>query len=153
MRGYDRLGVLGTSLGSCIAFIAAAHDARVRAAALNHVSMYFGDVVWTGLSTGHIRRSIEGHLTQDQLRQYWAVISPASYIQRLVGRDMKSLLIWTRYDTTFLPVYSQQVVASFKRFNLPHRALSLPCGHYTIGQAPFKFLDGLAMCRHLYKNL
>lgn len=152
-RGYQRLGVLGTSLGSCIAFIAAAHDERVRAAALNHVSMYFGDVVWTGLSTQHIRRGLEGHLTQEQLREHWAVISPATYMERLIGRDLASLLIWTRYDTTFLPVYSRQVVESFQRLKLPHRALSLPCGHYTVGQTPFKYLDGLAMCQHLYKNL
>jgi hypothetical protein len=74
-------------------------------------------------------------------------------MERLIGRDLASLLIWTRYDTTFLPVYSRQVVESFQRLNLPHRVLSLPCGHYTIGQTPFKYLDGLAMCQHLYKNL
>jgi len=153
MRGYDRLGVLGTSLGSCTAFIAAAHDGRVRAAVLNHISMYFGDVVWTGLSTKHVRQGLEGHMTQEQLREHWAVISPASYLEKMVGRDVRSLLIWTRYDTTFLPVYSRQVVESFQRLKLPHRALSLPCGHYTIGQTPFKYVDGLAMCQHLYKNL
>ncbi len=153
MRGYERLGVLGTSLGSCTAFIAAAHDRRVRAAVLNHVSMYFSDVVWGGLSTQHIRRSFEGHVTQDQLREHWAVISPATYIERLTGRDMASLLIWTRYDTTFPPVHSRQVLERFRRLQLPHRALCLPCGHYTIGQFPFNIVDGLAMCQHLYKNL
>jgi hypothetical protein len=152
-RGYDRLGVLGTSLGSCIAFIATAHDERVRAAVLNHVSMYFGDVVWTGLSTQHVRQGMNGHLTQEQLRECWAVISPASYLERLIGRDLNCLLVWTRYDTTFLPVYSRQVVEGFRRLRLAHHVLCLPCGHYTLGQAPFKYLDGLAMCVHLYNNL
>ena len=44
-QGYSRVGILGTSLGSCIAFIAAAHDPRVRVGIFNHVSMYFSDVV------------------------------------------------------------------------------------------------------------
>ena len=29
------------------------------------------------------------------------VISPASYLERLQGRDMQSLLIWARHDSTF----------------------------------------------------
>ncbi len=152
-QGYTKLGVLGTSLGSCIAFIAAAHDSRIRTGVFNHVSMYFSDVVWTGLSTRHVREGLAQQVTEDELREYWAVISPASYIGRLVGRGLKTLLIWARYDTSFLPVYSQQVLEAFRRRGLPHRALSLPCGHYTTGQFPFNLLDGLAMCRFLAKEL
>ena len=29
-QGYSRLGILGTSLGSCYSFLAAAHDPRIR---------------------------------------------------------------------------------------------------------------------------
>jgi hypothetical protein len=152
-RGYSRIGILGTSLGSCIAFIAAAHDRRVRAGIFNHVSMYFSDVVWTGLSTQNVRQGFGGHVTQDELRRYWSVISPASYLTRLRGRDLRSLLIWARYDTTFLPVYSQQVVESFRTLALPHQVFTLPCGHYTTGQYPFNVMDGLAMCRFAARNL
>ena len=53
-QGYQNLGVVGTSLGSCYAFIASAHDSRIRVAAFNHASTYFADVVWTGQSTRHI---------------------------------------------------------------------------------------------------
>ncbi len=153
MRGYERLGILGTSLGSCIAFIAAAHDKRPRAIVLNHVSMYFGDVVWTGLSTQHVRKGIGTEITQDELRDYWAVISPASYMERLAGRDIESLLIWARHDTTFLPVYSREVIGRFRTLGLKHRTLAMPCGHYTIGQFPFNIMDGLAMCRFLARKL
>ncbi len=65
-QGYERLGILGTSLGSCIAFIVAAHDARVKAGVFNHVSMYFGDVVWTGLATRHVREGLGDAVTQDR---------------------------------------------------------------------------------------
>ncbi|HPU73864.1 MAG TPA: alpha/beta hydrolase family protein [Bryobacteraceae bacterium] len=152
-RGYERLGILGTSLGSCIAFITAAHDTRVRAGVFNHVSMYFGDVVWTGLSTQHVRQGFGDAITQDELRDYWAVISPASYLERLKGRDMESLLIWARHDTTFLPVYSKQLIERFRALGLRHRAVALPCGHYTTGQFPFNIIDGLTMCRFLEKWL
>ncbi len=152
-QGYRRLGVLGTSLGSCIAFIAAAHDARVRLGIFNHVSMYFSDVVWTGLSTQRVREGFRGHATQDELRRYWSVISPASYLERLKGRDMRALLIWARYDTTFLPVYSKQVLAGFRELGLPHQVFTLPCAHYTTGQYPFNLIDGLVMCRFAAKHL
>src|SRR5690349_6766153 len=68
-RGYERVGILGTSLGSCVAFIAAAHDQRVRVGIFNHVSMYFSDVVWTGLSTQHVRRGFGRVIGQDELRR------------------------------------------------------------------------------------
>jgi hypothetical protein len=76
-QGYRRIGILGTSLGSCIAFIAAAHDRRISTGVFNHVSMYFSDVVWTGLSTEHIRKGFADHVTQDQLREYWAPMGAA----------------------------------------------------------------------------
>ena len=152
-QGYRRIGILGTSLGSCIAFIAAAHDRRISTGVFNHVSMYFSDVVWTGLSTEHIRKGFGDHVTQDQLREYWAPISPASYLDRLRDRDLKSLLIWARHDSTFLPAYSLQVLENFRRRQLAHEVFTLPCGHYTTGQFPFNILDGMVMCRFLSRNL
>jgi len=146
-QGYERIGILGTSLGSCIAFITAAHDTRIRVGVFNHVSMYFSDVVWTGLSTQFVRRSFADQVSQDELRRFWSPISPASYLDRLKGREMRSLLIWARHDTSFLPVYSKQVLDSFRKLDLPHQVYCLPCGHYTTGRFPFKFMDGLAMCR------
>lgn len=152
-QGYERLAILGTSLGSCIAFICAAHDARIRAGVFNHVSTYFSDVVWTGLSTQNVRQGLEDGVTQDELRDYWSVISPAVYLDRLIGRDLKSLLVWARYDTTFLPVYSRQIIEYFAKHRLPHEVFTLPCAHYTTGQFPFNLIDGLAMCRFFAKNL
>jgi hypothetical protein len=152
-QGYRRLGVLGTSLGSCMAFLAAAHDARVSVGIFNHVAMYFADVVWTGLSTQHIRDGFGNSLSQMDLRHYWSIISPASFIHRMQGRKTRSLLIWARHDSSFLPVYSRQVLETFQRLRLPHEVFTLPCGHYTTGQFPFNWMDGLAMCRFAARNL
>src|SRR5271166_2572412 len=81
-QGYEQFGVLGTSLGSCYAFIASAHDARLRVNAFNHASMNFGDVVWTGQSTRHIRHALEPVMTQQGLADLWRCISPVSYLER-----------------------------------------------------------------------
>ncbi|MBM3774448.1 MAG: abhydrolase domain-containing 18 [Acidobacteria bacterium] len=152
-EGYERLGILGTSLGSCIAFLVTAHDARVRAGVFNHVALYVGDVVWTGLSTRHVRDSLREQLTQEDLRRCWSVISPGPYLERLRGRELESLLVWARHDSSFLPEYSRQVLAEFERLRLRHQVFCLPCGHYTSGRFPFNLMDGLAMSRFLAKKL
>jgi hypothetical protein len=152
-QGYHRLAILGTSLGSCIAFITAAHDTRVRVGVMNHISANFSDVVWTGLATRNVRQGFGDEVTQDALREYWAPISPASYYERICGRDLMSLLIWARYDSTFLPQFSQEVLRAFRERGFQHEVFTLPCGHYTTGRTPFKFMDGFAMCQFAAKYL
>ena len=154
-QGYERLGILGTSLGSCYAFLAAAHDARIQVAAFNHASTYFADVVWCGQSTRHIRQGLEPHIDLERLRGLWTAISPISYFKHFARFPRKSLIVYARYDLTFLPEFSRQVVAEFKRHQLDHKATALPCGHYSIGEAPYKYLDGWHLASFLgraFKN-
>lgn len=150
-QGYEQFGILGTSLGSCYAFIAAAHDARLRVNAFNHASMAFGDVVWTGQSTRHIREGFEqAGMTQDRIYRLWSGISPVAYMSRFAGHARKVLVIHARYDLTFLPQYSEQVVAAFAEHGVDFVSKVLPCGHYTTGEFPYKFLDGWWMGSFVY---
>jgi dienelactone hydrolase len=148
-QGYTELGVMGTSLGSCYAFIAAAHDTRVKVAAYNHASTYFGDVVWTGQSTRHIRAGVEQELTQERLRDVWRCISPMSYFDRYERVKRKSLIIYATYDLTFLPEFSRIIVGEFQRRKLDAEFKILPCGHYTTGETPYKYLDAFHIARFL----
>lgn len=142
-QGYEEFGILGTSLGSCYAFIASAHDRRLRVNAFNHASMAFGDVVWTGQSTRHIREGFErAGLTQERLYRLWRGISPVAYMRKFAEHKKKVLVIHAEYDLTFLPEYSEQVVRSFAEHELDFVSKVLPCGHYTTGEFPYKFLDG-----------
>ena len=75
-QGYERIGLVGTSLGSCYAFLASVHDPRIEVNVFNHCSTYFADVVWEGLSSQHIRQSLESAITLERLREAWMVISP-----------------------------------------------------------------------------
>ena len=141
VRGYQQLGIVGTSLGSCYAFIASAHDQRLKANVFNHASTYFADVVWTGQSTRHIRAGIERDIDLDRLRKAWLAISPMSYFDKFAAQPKKSLLVYATYDLTFPPELSRELIAAFRRRNLDHKVAVLPCGHYTSGETPFKFLD------------
>jgi dienelactone hydrolase len=150
-QGYEQFGILGTSLGSCYAFISAAHDPRLRVCAFNHASMAVGDVVWTGQSTRHIRAGLaDAGMTQQQLYGLWSGISPFSYMQKFAAAARRVLLIYGRYDLTFLPEYSEQVVTAFTEYGIDFVAKVLPCGHYTTGETPFKFLDGWWMGSFVY---
>ena len=151
LRGYERIGILGTSLGSCLAMLTTAHEPRIRAQALNHVSPWFADVVWRGLSTRHVREGLNGHLELGQLRELWRPISPFSYLDQV--RHAQTLLVYARYDLTFPVDLSQTLVQAFRERNLPHQVSVLPCGHYSTGMAPFKFVDGYVLTRFLHRNL
>jgi hypothetical protein len=146
-RGYRQFGVLGTSLGSCYAFIASAHDPRLAVNVFNHASTYFADVVWTGQSTRHIRAGIEEAITLDRLRSLWRSISPMCYFDQFARYPKRSLIVYATYDLTFLPEFSRQVVAEFERRRLDHRTAVLPCGHYTTGETPYKYLDAWHIAR------
>ena len=150
-QGFERIGILGTSLGSCLAMLTTAHEPLIRAQALNHVSPRFADVVWRGLSTAHVRQGLEGRIDLDLLRTLWTPISPASYYEQV--RHARTLLVYARYDLTFPVDLSKEIVEEFRRRNLPHESAVLPCGHYSIGVAPFKYVDGYLLTRFLLRNL
>lgn len=148
-RGYKKVGILGTSVGSCIGFLAFAHDDRFSTGAFIHASGYFADVVWTGLSTRHVRQSLESAIDLEQLRYLWSPISPNPFIRRLQGTNRRILMIAGRYDLTFLPELSQQAYDEFNRRSVPHELAWLPCGHYTMGHFPFNALAGYRIVRFL----
>ena len=150
-QGYTSIGILGTSLGSCLAMLTAAHEPLVRTAALNHISPYFADVIWEGLSTEHVRASLDGRIQLDTLRRIWMPISPFPYLERLRGKQV--LLVYARYDLTFPVTLSTMLVDEFRRRSIEHEVAVLPCGHYSTGITPFKWIDGIVLCRFLSRTL
>jgi hypothetical protein len=152
-QGFGSIGIVGTSLGSCYAFLASVHDPRLKVNVFNHCSTYFADVVWEGLSTQHIRESLESAVTIEQLRDAWMAISPPYYIERYAGLKKKPLFMFARYDTTFPTRFSEQVIAKARELGFEHKAVVLPCGHYTLGETPFKFIAGYQICNFLKRNL
>ncbi len=156
-QGYEHFGVLGTSLGSCYGFLASAHDPRLRVNAFNHASTAFGDVVWAGQSTRHIRAGVAAAgLTQDRLRALWAPVSPISYYTKFASPEAggplkRVLMVYAKYDLTFPLEYSLKVVEAARRSGLNYEVRVLPCGHYTTGETPYKFIDGWYMGWFVYR--
>ena len=150
-EGYTSIGILGTSLGSCLSMLTTAHEPLIKAAALNHISPYFADVVWGGLSTMHVRETLEGNVTLDELRRMWLPISPEPFLERVRGRSL--LLVYALYDLTFPVHLSRELVDAFRQRDVAHELFVLPCGHYSTGVTPFKWMDGLTLCRFLNRRL
>ncbi len=50
------------------------------------------------------------------------------------------LIVSAKYDPTFLPELSRQFIESCEGY-AGIRQAELPCGHYTLGSTPFKYLD------------
>ena len=153
-QGYNRIGIMGTSLGSCTAFLAFAHDDLIDVGVFNHVSGYFADVVWRGLSTRHVRAGFGDELTLDELREYWLPISPIPFIKRLKRmRERPMRFIAARYDLTFPVDLSRDVIAEARGLGIPLDVVWLPCGHYTSGEKPWIYLDGWKIASFFRKHL
>ena len=154
-RGYEAIGITGTSIGSCISFLSYVHEPRLRAGVFNHVSSYFADVVWTGISTRHVRAGIERDVDLETLRNAWLPISPNAFIHRLKHESAPRprLMITARYDLTFLPYLSSWAFEEFERHNIAFDKAVLRCGHYTSGRFPFKFQLGYLITSYLRRHL
>lgn len=152
-QGYEQFGVLGTSLGSCYSFMAAAFDPRLQVCAFNHASTWFGDVVWTGQSTRHIRTAFEREgLTQEQVRAMFTSISPMSVMDRFAAETTRqTLVIYAPWDLTFLREFSLDVLKNFRQRGVNFVSRVLPCGHYTTGESPYKYIDGWYMGSFIHK--
>lgn len=146
-QGYTDIGIMGTSLGSCYAFIASAHDPRLKINVFNHASTYFGDVMWTGQSTRHIREGIEAVMTQEELRRALLGVSPMVYFEKFARWPKRCLMLYAKYDLTFLPEFSVQIADEFKKWGLNTIVKCMPCGHYTIGETPYKYMLGWNISR------
>jgi hypothetical protein len=62
------------------------------------------------------------------------------------------LVVHAKYDLTFLPEFSQDVIANFDRSGVNFVSKILPCGHYTSGETPFKYIDGWYLGSFVYRS-
>src|SRR5829696_1833653 len=153
-QGYEKVGVVGTSIGSCVGFFAFVHDLAIDAAVFNHVSGYVADVVWEGLSTYHVREGIGDNVELEELRDYWMPISPLAYMDRLAALpERPQRYIYTLYDLSFPVDLSRDVMRELRRRKIKHSEVKMPCGHYTLGTKPWVYIDGYKIISYLHKHL
>src|SRR5437879_178519 len=152
-QGYGKLGLVGTSIGSAVGFITMAHEPLVRAGVFLHVSTYFADVVRTGMNTAHVWESLRASVSADELRRFWSPISPFPYVSRMQRSRQKMLMVSARYDPTFLPEFSDEIIREVRKTGMESDVLLLPCGHYSLERAPFSYAAALRMGSFLFRNL
>ena len=144
-QGYTKLGILGTSIGSSVGYITLVHDHRIRVGGFFHVSTYYADVISQGMTTTHVWEGLKNYVTVDELREYWAPISPMPYVERGMGAGRNTFMLYGKYDPTMLPELTRQMLDSLRRHGADPRTLELPCGHYSLELAPFSYIAGYRM--------
>jgi hypothetical protein len=152
-QGYDHLGILGTSIGSSVGYITLVHDKRVRAGGFFHVSTYFADVVSQGMTTNHVWEGLRHKVSVEELREFWAPVSPMPYVERGMGADRDTFMVYGRYDPTFLPELTHQMLSALRQNGANPRTLELPVGHYSLELAPFSYVAGYRMFTYFLEAL
>ena len=63
-------------------------------------------------------------------------------MHRFAEHPKRVLVVHATWDLTFLEQFSQDVLTNFRQHGIDFIARTLPCGHYTTGETPYKYLDG-----------
>ena len=147
-QGFERIGILGTSLGSCLAMLTSAHEPLIRAQALNHVSPWFADVVWRGLSTRHVRAGARGPHRSRSPAYSVAADQPVRVPRARARQEDAARLREVRPDVS-RSISQRCSSRNSAARQLPHEVFALRCGHYSTGAAPFKYVDGYVLTKFL----
>jgi hypothetical protein len=67
--------------------------------------------------------------------------------------EKRSFFLYATYDTTFPPELSKDIVGRIAQRGASHKVVVMPCGHYTLGESPFKFVAGYRIISFLKRNL
>jgi len=152
-RGYQHIGLVGSSLGSAIGFVLTAHERRIKTAALLLMGSDFADTVWMSDATRHIQAAIRQVLTLAELRQIWSVISPTAYAAKLRNRPLRVLVVSGREDRVCHPHLTQQGIDALTQEEVDYEWKAWSCGHYTLGAVPYKFYLAAQLVRFLRRTL
>jgi hypothetical protein len=105
------------------------------------------------MTTNHVWEGMREHVTVDELREYWAPISPMPYVERGLGAGRKSFMVYGKYDPTFLPELTSQMLDALHKHGANPQTLELACGHYSLELAPFSYIAGIRMLGFLRSAL
>src|SRR6266853_2116642 len=100
-----------------------------------------------------VQDALRHHVTVDELREYWAPITPMPYVERGMGAGRTTLMIYGKYDPTMLPELTLQMLDSLRRHGAEPRTLELACGHYSLELAPFSYIAGYRMLTFFLESL
>src|SRR5208337_1989129 len=134
------------------------HDRRMakgheRAGGFFHVSTYFADVVSQGMTTNHVWEGLRHEVSVEELREFWAPVSPMPYVERGMGAGRNTFMVYGKYDSTFMPELTAQMLGALRRHGAESRTLELPVGHYSLELSPFSYIAGWRMFTYFLEAL
>ena len=74
-----------------------------------------------------------------------------AYMRKYAASPRQTLVIYAKYDLTFLEEFSLDVIRSFDEHHIDYEARRLPSGHYTSGETPYKYMIGWYLGRFIYR--
>ncbi|KEJ94110.1 Uncharacterized conserved protein [Pseudosulfitobacter pseudonitzschiae] len=151
-EGYEEISLLGMSLGSWVAGLVAAHDARVLKAALFLTAGSLADMVWSGRATRAISESLAPAITLGDLNRAWGPLNLENYKKGLARHDLALQIVLANRDTVVLPQLSKRFVGQLKNAGARPDVVELNCGHYSLAMPPNLVFAGLNLQRLLSHN-
>ncbi len=148
-RGYRNIALVGVSVGSCIAGLVAAHDARICTSALLLTAGDFSEVVWTSRATRYIKDVLAATTTLDELKRVWSIISPGTFAKELSRMGHSVLIISGSRDRLVLPYLTARFFEQLRSYGARCDWRVLGCGHYSMGSFPFNAIAFLMLARFL----
>jgi pimeloyl-ACP methyl ester carboxylesterase len=151
-ENFVEVHLIGLSLGSCVASLAAAFDARLASTSLFLTAGDFAETVWNGRATRHIRAALDSHVELAQLKRIWAIISPSSFLDYFRKSNARLLMVNGRRDKV-VPFYSTtRFVEELREAGVSLQWRVLPCGHYTLARVPFSWWSLLLAVRFMRRS-
>ena len=147
--GYQKISVLGMSLGSWVAGLVAAHDPAVSKASLLLNGGDLAEMVWTGSATRHIRASLDGRLTSDDLKRAWAPLNLENHVDKLAHPELDLQIVLAARDKVVPPAVSERFVNHLKNAGASLKVKRLNCGHYSLTLPPYVISTGISAARFL----
>jgi dienelactone hydrolase len=151
--GYRRVSVLGISLGSWVAGLAAAHDPAIQKASLLLSAGSLADMVWTGGATQHIRASFEGRIELSELRRAWSPLNLGNYAAQLARPGLDVQFVLAKRDRVVLPALSEEFIHQMQGAGASPHVKRLNCGHYSLSLPPYAISTGLSAGRFFRARL
>ena len=81
-------------------------------------------------------------------------MSPLAFMDKLATlKPRPQRYIYTLYDLSFPVDLSRATMKALREHKIPHDKVALPCGHYTLGEKPWVYIDGYKIISFLRKHL
>ncbi len=81
------------------------------------------------------------------------LISRAKTSFREIQNEMQALAPLVAKEKGFASTDYRDVIRELRRRKIPHSKATIPCGHYTLGEKPWNYIDGYKIISYLRKHL